>query len=87
MCYIFMGGGDMRLATVRDFKIQATKYLGMSDEVVITRRGRPIAVLTPVKAKSTGALLLSLRGILQEAGISKGEALKVLEQVRAEVYG
>lgn len=77
----------MRLATVRDFKIQATKYLGLSDEVVITRRGKPIAVLTPVKAKSAGALLLSLRRLLQEAGISRREALKVLGQVRAEVYG
>lgn len=77
----------MRVATVRDFKIRATHYLGRSEEVVITRRGRPVAVLTPVKPRSTGEFLLGLRGLLREAKISRTDALKILDEVRAEVYG
>ena len=77
----------MLVATVRDFKARATKYLAGRDEVVITRRGHPVAVLTPVEEKSPGRLLLELRAVLQEAGVSEREALKALEEARRETYG
>lgn len=77
----------MQLASVRDFKMGATKYLGSADEVVITKRGRPIAILTPVPQGSTAGLLLELRSVLSRSKISKKEILKTLEQVREEVFG
>jgi len=53
---------------------------------VVTRYGKPIAVVTPVVEKSSAELLLSMRQVLDEAGISKKEALKALEEVREEIY-
>jgi len=76
----------MVFASVRDFKIHATKFLSSGEEVVITKHGKPIAVLSPVEKKSTGALLLELRGVLKGSGISKKDALKALDRIREEVY-
>lgn len=77
----------MQIATVRDFKIRATKYLASKEEVMVTRYGKPIAVVTPVANMSVGAVLLEIRRIFKEAGISKKEALAALESARREVYG
>lgn len=77
----------MQIASVRDFKIHATKYLGSKEEVMVTRYGKPIAVVTPVADKSVGAILLKLRGVLKDAGITKKAAIAVLDEVRREVYG
>ena len=77
----------MKEATVRDFRLHTTKFLGVSEEVVVTRYGRPVAVLTPVKKDSPGSLLLSLQRLLKNSGISKRAALKALAEARREVYG
>ncbi|MBI4178857.1 type II toxin-antitoxin system prevent-host-death family antitoxin [bacterium] len=77
----------MQTASVREFKIHATKYLGSKEEVVVTRYGKPIAVVTPVEDKSAGSILLELRSVLKDAGVTKKEALKALDNVRREVYG
>jgi prevent-host-death family protein len=76
----------MVFASVREFKTKATKFLRSREEVVITKHGKPIAVLSPVEEKSAGALLLGLRGVLREARISKKEVLNILGEVRKEVY-
>ena len=77
----------MKLTSVREFKTKATQYLSDPDEVVVTRHGRPIAVLTHVKNNSPGALLLELRGVLKRSGIPKKEMLSILKEARKEVYG
>ncbi len=76
----------MVFASVREFKSKATKFLKSREEVVITKYGKPIAVLSPVEERSAGALLLGLRGVLREAGVSKKEVLDTLAEVRKEVY-
>ena len=76
----------MVFASVREFKTKATKFLSSREEVVITKYGKPIAVLSPVEDRSAGALLLGLRGVLREAGVSKKEILDILRDVRKEVY-
>ncbi|HTC20457.1 MAG TPA: type II toxin-antitoxin system prevent-host-death family antitoxin [bacterium] len=76
----------MKVASVRDFKTKATQYLNDDEEVVVTRHGKPIALLTHVKPKSAAASLLEMRSILNNAGVSKKELLKMLEDVRKEVY-
>lgn len=76
----------MKVASVRDFKTRATQFLNDNEEVVVTRQGKPIAVLTHVKPKSVHATLLQLRAILKDADISKKEALAALEEARKEVY-
>ena len=76
----------MKVASVRDFKTKATQYLNNDEEVVVTRHGKPIAVLTHVKSNSVGSLLLELRAALKGAGITKKQALAALEEARKEVY-
>jgi len=78
---------DMKTATVREFKMNASRYLGGKEDVMVTRRGRPVAVVTPVPSGSVRSLLLEIRGILKSAGISKRDALKALDGARREVYG
>ena len=77
----------MKIASVREFNMGASKYLGAHEEVVVTRRGKPVAVLTPVEGSSAGALLLELRGVLTKAKMTKSQVLKILDQARDEVYG
>ncbi len=76
----------MQFASIRDFKINATKYLKQKEELIITRRNKPIAVLSPVEKESIRAALLGIGQIFKETKIKKKEALKILEQVRKEVY-
>lgn len=77
----------MQFTSIREFKINATKYLRQNEELVITRRKEPVAVLSPVKRVSMRAAILRMGQIFKETKISKKEALKILEQVRKEVYG
>lgn len=77
----------MQFTSIREFKINATKYLRQNEELVITRRKEPVAVLSPVKRESMRAAILRMGQIFKETKISKKEALKILEQVRKEVYG
>lgn len=76
----------MQFLNVRDFKINSTKYLKKRREFVITRRGEPIAILSPVGKKSMQGALLRLGQVFNEANISRGEVLRALEQVRKEIY-
>lgn len=77
----------MKTATVRDFKMNASRYFGGNDDVVVTRRGRPVALVTPVPTGSIQSILLEMRSILKSAGITRQEALAALEDVRKEIYG
>jgi antitoxin (DNA-binding transcriptional repressor) of toxin-antitoxin stability system len=76
----------MQFASIREFKINATRYLKQKEELVITRRKEPIAVLSPIEKESMRAALLRMGQIFKETKISKKEALKALEQARREVY-
>ena len=77
----------MKTATVRDFKLNASRYLGGREDVVVTRRGQPLAVVTPVPTGSPRSILLGIRGIFRAAGITRRDALKALDEARREVYG
>jgi antitoxin (DNA-binding transcriptional repressor) of toxin-antitoxin stability system len=77
----------MKTATVREFKINASRFLGGRDDVVVTRHGRPVAVVTPVPAGSMRSLLLEIRGIFKLSGVTKRDALMALKEARREVYG
>ena len=57
-----------RQATVAGLKARLASFLQMvedGDEVVITRHGRPIALLTKPPATTTGPKLGTLRGKIQ----------------------
>ncbi|MBK8576386.1 MAG: type II toxin-antitoxin system Phd/YefM family antitoxin [Elusimicrobia bacterium] len=49
-------GGNMKIATVRDFKAHAARYLHSREDVYVTRHGKPIAVVSPVPEKAFNRL-------------------------------
>lgn len=76
-----------RVINVKEFKAKATKFVNGKDEIVVTKFGKPVALLTPIRSKSPEALMLSMGEILREAGISRKEAQSALERVRRRLYG
>ncbi len=77
----------MKFVGVREFKEDAVKYLNEGNEIVVMKRKKPIARISPVRENSPESFLLEIGRILSEAGISKEEALKALDRARREIYG
>ena len=77
----------MKFVGVREFKQDAVKYLNEGNEIVVMKRKRPIARLTPVQENTPEALLLDIGRVLNEAGVTKEEALRALDRARREIYG
>ncbi len=77
----------MKFVGVREFKEGVVKYLNEGSEIVVMKRKRPIARLTPVGKNSPEIILLEIGRVLSEAGVSKKEALKALDQARKKIYG
>jgi antitoxin (DNA-binding transcriptional repressor) of toxin-antitoxin stability system len=55
--------------------------------IVITKRKKPIARISPIKKNSPKSALLDIGRILAESGITEKDAQKALKQVRKELYG
>jgi antitoxin (DNA-binding transcriptional repressor) of toxin-antitoxin stability system len=77
----------MKFVGVREFKEDAVKYLNEGNEIVVMKRKKPIARISPVRENSPESFLLEIGRILSEAGVSKEEALKALDRARREIYG
>jgi antitoxin (DNA-binding transcriptional repressor) of toxin-antitoxin stability system len=77
----------MKFVGVREFKEGVVRYLNEGNEIVVMKRKRPIARLIPVQNNSAEIILLEIGRVLSEAGVSKREALKALEQARKKIYG
>ncbi len=77
----------MKFVGVREFKQDAVRYLNEGNEIVIMKRKKPIARLTPIQENTPEALLLDIGRVLNEAGVTTEEALRALERARREIYG
>jgi len=66
----------MKFCGVREFKQDAVRYLNEGNEIVVMKRKKPIARLTPIQENTPEALLLDIGRILNEAGVTKEEALR-----------
>ena len=77
----------MKFVGVREFKQDAVRYLNEGNEIVVMKRKKPIARLTPIEENTPEALLLDIGRVLNEAGVTKKEALRALERARREIYG
>jgi len=77
----------MKFVGVREFKQDAVKYLNEGNEIVVMKRKKPIARLTPIKENTPEAILLDIGRVLSEGGVKKEEALRALDRVRREIYG
>jgi len=84
---LFPEVNKMKFVGVREFKQDVVKYLNEGNEIVVMKRKKPIARLTPVQENSAEIILLEIGRILAEAGVSKKEALKALDRARREIYG
>jgi len=84
---IFIEVRRMKFIGVREFKQDVVKYLNEGKEIVVMKRKRPIARLTPVQKNSAEIILLEIGRVLSEAGVSKREALKALDRARRKIYG
>lgn len=64
----------MRFASLRDFRLNAATVLGRagSDEsVVVTRRGKPVAVLIPTTEDALEDILRAVQGARLKAAVEK----------------
>jgi len=77
----------MKFVGVREFKQDAVRYLNEGNEIVVMKRKKPIARLTPIEENTPEALLLDIGRVLNEAGVTREEALRALERARREIYG
>jgi antitoxin (DNA-binding transcriptional repressor) of toxin-antitoxin stability system len=77
----------MKYVGVREFKQDVIKYLNEGNKIVVMKRKKPIAILTPVQENTPESILLEIGRVLNEAGVSKKEALKALDRARREIYG
>jgi len=77
----------MKFIGVREFKQDVVKYLNEGDEIVVMKRKKPIARLVPVREQTAEMIILEIGRVLNDAGISREEALKALDLARKEIYG
>ncbi len=76
----------MKFVNVKRFAASTTKYINGKDDVVITRYGRPISILSRVDSSSPEELFLSMKEVVNNAGLKKKEVLKALDSIRKEIY-
>ena len=76
----------MRFVNVKRFAASTTKYINGKDDVVITRYGKPISILSRVDASSPEELFLRMKDVVNNAGLKKKEVLKALDSIRKEIY-
>ncbi len=76
----------MKFVNVKKFAASTTRYINGKDDVVITRYGKPVAILSRVDASSPEGLFLRMKDIANNAGLKKKEVLKALDSVRKGIY-
>lgn len=77
----------MKFVGVREFKQDVVKYLHEENEIVVMKHKKPIARLRPIQKNSAEILLLEIGRVLNDAKVSKGEALKALDRAGRKIYG
>jgi antitoxin (DNA-binding transcriptional repressor) of toxin-antitoxin stability system len=83
---IYLEVAKIKFVGVREFKQDAVKYLNEGSEIVVMKRKKPIARVVPVLERTGEMVLLEIRRVLNEAGISQKEALSALARARQEIY-
>ncbi len=84
----------MRFISIREFRDKTSKILreemGKKEKIVITKRGKPFAVVSPFTKDDIkmvlAAALDDARQILESGDIKEDELLERLENVRKKVY-
>lgn len=71
----------MQFASIREFRLNASAILGRTgaeESVVVTRRGKPVAVLIPATEDMLDGVLRAVAGVRLKAAVEKArrEALR-----------
>jgi antitoxin (DNA-binding transcriptional repressor) of toxin-antitoxin stability system len=77
----------VKFVNVREFKLKATQFLKSSEEVVITRYGKPVARLVPETEETIVDAVQAMGRLFREANVTQEDALAALERARRKVYG
>lgn len=66
----------MQFASIRDFRLNAAVILGRAgneESVVVTRRGKPVAILIPTSAEMLEGILRAVQGARLKAAAEKAQ--------------
>jgi prevent-host-death family protein len=74
---------ETKFVSVKEFKNKATQLLKEGKEIIITRRGIPIARLEPLDELK--GLMMRARLEMEKANISEEEAIEILKETRREI--
>lgn len=85
----------MKFATIRDFRINASKVMeeAEKEEVVVTKRGRPFALLIPISEEDIDQIRKAIKAVklrsaledLWEEAKEKGKDKMTMEEIDAEI--
>ena len=67
----------MQFASIRDFRLNASVIMdrmGTDESVVVTRRGKPVAVLIPASEEMLEEVLRAVQGARLKAAVEKARA-------------
>lgn len=74
----------MKFVNIREFRSKLAEFIESEEEIVITRYGKPISKLAPIRPVSYADLAREMGKVFEEAGVTRKEALAALDDVRAE---
>lgn len=72
-----------KIVPVKEFKNKATQLLKGAREIIITRRGIPIARLEPLD--ELRGLMIRARMEMEKANITEEEAIEILKEAKREI--
>lgn len=72
-----------KVVPIREFKNKATQFLRQKEEIIITRRGIPIARVEPLDELK--GLMIKARLEMEKANITEEEAIEILKKVKREI--
>jgi prevent-host-death family protein len=72
-----------KIIPVKEFKNRATQLLREDREIIITRRGIPIARLEPLDELK--GLMIKARLEMEKANITEEEAIEILKEAKQEI--
>ena len=72
-----------KVVPIKEFKNKATQLLREKEEIIITRRGIPIARIEPLDELK--GLMIRARLEMERANITEEEAIEILKEVKKEI--
>ncbi len=76
----------MKYASVKEFNVNFSDLLNKKENIVITKRGDPIAVLKKINDNKTWKGYLKMKKALFESKITKQQLNVILNEIKKEVY-